>query len=147
LIALSIIVSTKVFFSGWVVASVVVPSFINGVSASSPPCDIFALMYKAAKILIEHKSALIYIQFKLDSHPPYDLAVKMIGGMFNPNATERYRQNGERHTLVIWSVARPHALQGRVRTVPTASHVPRRILEMDSHRMAAIIIYLLACLE
>lgn len=63
-----------------------------------------------------------------------------MGGRFRPMATVRYKQNGDRQRFANWPLAMPHALQGRVNTVPITSHPPLSILLNDSHRIAAMVV-------
>jgi len=102
------------------------------------------LMYAAATMLIAHNIAFTLSQVEAEEHPPIPepIPAKMMGGRLSPIATDKYRQNGERHNPTSWSVAKPHALHGKRRTAPHASHDPLMILLMDSQRIAAIVLVL-----
>lgn len=63
----------------------------------------------------------------------------MTGGKFSPVATNRKRLKGDLHNFVNCSVAQPHALQGRVRMVPSASQLPWSSFPMDSQSIAAMV--------
>eukprot|EP00584_Thalassiosira_punctigera_P022096 CAMPEP_0172553896 /NCGR_PEP_ID=MMETSP1067-20121228/52273_1 /TAXON_ID=265564 ORGANISM="Thalassiosira punctigera, Strain Tpunct2005C2" /NCGR_SAMPLE_ID=MMETSP1067 /ASSEMBLY_ACC=CAM_ASM_000444 /LENGTH=268 /DNA_ID=CAMNT_0013342159 /DNA_START=66 /DNA_END=873 /DNA_ORIENTATION=- len=143
-----------VFLTG-VVASVLA-SLLNtlastkGAAFASPSGSyvIFALMYNAATMLMTHSSELRSIQFEAEMHPSspflpplHAIPVKTTGGRLSPTATVRYRQNGDRHSLVTCPEARPHTRKGREQTAPTASHTPLRSLPKDSHRIAAMVRY------
>jgi hypothetical protein len=99
-------------------------------------------MYAAAAILIAHNIAFTLSQVDAEEHPPIPepIPAKIMGGRFSPMATDKYRQKGERHNPTSWSVAKPHALHGKIRTAPHASHDPLRILLIDSQRIAAIVV-------
>ncbi len=98
------------------------------------------LMYAAAAMLMKHKTALTFNQVDAEEHPPIPepSPANMMGGRLRPMATVKYRQKGERHNPTSISAVKPHALQGKQITAPHASHVPLRILLMDSQSIAAI---------